>query len=216
MGTHLISRLTMKTLVTLMLTLMLTVSAIHIIPHAYPHFHQCDPEWASDPMGPLSECSACGCTPAAVCQQGCAMSCVSMALAGRGFSLPPTFGSLPITPGSMNTWLRSGSPPGYVCAGGDCNNLVLARPNELSTPSVGKISFVSEAEKPAYTVLKQWIRDERVVIAHVRDRTHFVLLVGWDTANPTPAFLVNDPGFNSTSYTYDDIADVILYDITSA
>jgi hypothetical protein len=48
-----------------------------ITPVTYPFYLQCDPKWGTQLMG----------GNATICQQGCAMSCVSMALAGKGISL---------------------------------------------------------------------------------------------------------------------------------
>eukprot|EP01090_Pellita_catalonica_P007259 TRINITY_DN17868_c0_g1_i1.p1 TRINITY_DN17868_c0_g1~~TRINITY_DN17868_c0_g1_i1.p1 ORF type:complete len:164 (+),score=13.45 TRINITY_DN17868_c0_g1_i1:47-493(+) len=136
-----------------------------------------------------------------VCAQGCAMSSLAMALNGRGFKMPG--GSLP-NPGTLNHWLRYNH--GYVCIAGDCDNLVLDSPHRINPA----IHFISEAEKPAIDTLRWWvIKQNPIVIAHVHDRSHFVLLTGVYTNNST--FYVNDPFYPTHQYTYDDIADVITY-----
>jgi hypothetical protein len=48
-----------------------------VIPTHYPLYTQCDVKWAKDPMG----------GGATICQEGCAMSCVSMILAGKNLSI---------------------------------------------------------------------------------------------------------------------------------
>lgn len=52
--------------------------------------------------------------------------------------------------------------------------------------------FTSEHEKPSLNDLQVWVAKGRVCIAHVRDKTHFVLLTGWRSG--TSLFTVNDPG----------------------
>ena len=45
----------------------------------YPHYLQCDPSWAKDPMGPDGK---------DICRFGCARSCVAMGLAAHNISIP--------------------------------------------------------------------------------------------------------------------------------
>jgi len=158
-------------------------------------------------MGIQSVCDGCGCKPSTVCEEGCAMSCVSMALAGHGV----TVNTQGANPGNLNAWLRSTS--GYLCLGGDCNNLVLNAPNMLSDNGIN-VTFISEDEKPDLQSLQQMVMDDVVCIAHVRNKTHFVLLTGWNTTTPT-SFTVNDPGFPEVSYDYSEMADIILYTMKS-
>mgnify|MGYP001041095118 CR=1 FL=1 len=49
-----------------------------------------------------------------------------------------------------------------------------------------------------------------IAIAHVRNKTHFVLLTGVDSQYPD-RFYVNDPFYSVTYYSYNDIADIITY-----
>jgi len=126
-----------------------------------------------------------------------------MSLAGHGIALQ---GKLP-TPGSLNKWLQS--TDGYECLDGDCCNLILDAPANIAPT---RIRSLGEPLVPFYHTLERLVLDGLIVIAHVRDRHHFVLLTGIDHQNPE-AFLVNDPGYNQTSYFYKDIHDVILYDM---
>jgi len=171
-----------------------------IIPKNYPLFTQCDPLWGANFMGGDSY------PVDTVCQQGCAMSSVSMALNGKGYFLDSF---LPIYPGTMNAWLRYDN--GYVCMDGDCNNLVLDSPNRLSP---GNITYISEDEKPSLEVVKSYILNQNPIsVAHVRNDTHFVLLVGFDSVNET-TFYVNDPYYPVISYDFSEISDIILYNMT--
>ena len=85
-----------------LLPLSLLVMSASAAPPAFPLFKQCDPVWASDEMG----------TPgpgerATVCKEGCAMSCVAMAMAGYGLAIPPLVPGVGpgtnVTPGTLNS-----------------------------------------------------------------------------------------------------------------
>jgi hypothetical protein len=131
------------------------------------------------------------------------MTSVSMVLAGLNATTPA--GQV-VTPGTLNQFLEDHN--GYTCIDGDCNNLVLAAPDQL-TP---RLKLVGEMEKPSLKDMQAQVASgTRAFIAHVRDRSHFVLVTGWDAAQS--AFTVNDPFYPSTTYTYDDIADVIIYEL---
>jgi hypothetical protein len=168
------------------------------IPFRYPLFMQCDPRWGQDLMGGTNP------THDTICIQGCAMSSVSMALNGKGYTINGT----EINPGTLNKWLRAHH--GYHCISGNCNNLVLDAPNGISPDH---IKFISEEEKPTVEVIKGWItRTNPVAIAHIQRLRHFVLVIGFDRDNRT-AFYVNDPFYHTNIYDYSDISDIITYQI---
>ena len=53
----------------------------------------------------------------------------------------------------------------------------------------------------------------RPVIANVMKGAHFVLVTGWDSANEDTLY-VNDPGFNTQTYSYkDDVVGWRLFDM---
>jgi len=56
------------------------------------------------------------------------------------------------------------------------------------------------------------MKEGLILLAHVRKQSHFVLITGLDPKDPQN-FLVNDPGFNRTSYAYSEMHDIIIYDI---
>lgn len=148
----------------------------------YPLFRQCDPAWGSNEMGVNGPGER-----ATICKEGCAMSSLSMALAGLGVSVE----GKPANPGTVNAWLETHN--GYTCAAGDCNNLVLSAPQRL-TPV---LKLVGEIEKPPVEEIRANLTAQaQVFIAHVHDRTHFVLLTGW--SEEAQAFTVNDPFYNTT------------------
>eukprot|EP01092_Planopodium_desertum_P010348 TRINITY_DN4582_c0_g1_i2.p1 TRINITY_DN4582_c0_g1~~TRINITY_DN4582_c0_g1_i2.p1 ORF type:complete len:113 (-),score=18.45 TRINITY_DN4582_c0_g1_i2:233-571(-) len=95
-----------------------------------------------------------------VCDQGCAMSSLSMALNGKGYNISGQTSN----PGALNAWLKQNG--GYTCIDGDCNNLVLASPQKLGSP--GQIVFLSEAQKPdPVTMSKYVLQQNPIMLAHV-------------------------------------------------
>ena len=110
----------------------------------------------------------------------------------------------------MNRWLEA--THNYECAGGDCNNLVLAAPGAGHLPG-SALEFISEAPKPAASQMAADLAAGTVVyIAHVRKNSHFVLLT--QAADKTAKrFRANDPYFNEKSYAYTDMSDVITYKV---
>ena len=126
------------------------------------------------------------------------MSCLSMYLAYHKLTAVSS-------PGALNQWLRA-QAHGYVCDGGDCNNLNLTAVEELN------VKFMGEVEKPSYAQLQLDVAQGIACIAHVRNRSHFVLLTGWNSnSQQVEEFTVNDPGFPQLTYKYDEIADVLQY-----
>jgi len=166
------------------------------IPELYPFYLQCDPLWGNDLMGGSQR------PVDTLCQQGCAVTSLTMALAKRGERLD----GAPLDPGTFNQWLHTHD--GYLDIGGDPNNLNLTAPEQLN-PSA--IRFISEKEKPDIRTMQAWIRGgQPEIIAHVRDNSHFVLVIGFDRQVDT-IFYVNDPFYNTTTYNYSDMSDLILY-----
>jgi hypothetical protein len=58
--------------------------------------------------------------------------------------------------------------------------------------------------------LAKIVRSGLIVIAHVQNQHHFVLVTGFQEPNK---FLVNDPFYPKTSYTIEEIHDFLFYDI---
>lgn len=147
------------------------------------------------------------------------MSCVSMALNGLGVVLPS---GDDVNPGSLNKWLAGndgyGAPRASpasrvrvsrpdqrplrgarvcvcaraVCAGGDCNNLRLAAPDNL-TDTKGNVALRLVGEVPPPSADAIAVRLEAgtgIFVAHVRDQSHFVLLVERQGGT---TFRVHDP-----------------------
>ena len=81
----------------LLLLLLLILFFFFLLKNRYPLFKQCDAQWANDEMGISGNGER-----ATVCREGCAMSCVAMALAGHKLYV----NNSDATPGSLNTWLK--------------------------------------------------------------------------------------------------------------
>jgi hypothetical protein len=165
--------------------------------YSFPAYKQCDPRWGNDTMGIKGDGWR-----STICGEGCAMTSTAMALAGLGVRIH----NEPITPQSFNEWLIANQ--GYVCIAHDCDNLKLTAPEELSPV----MSLIGEAEKPSFREISADIANGRIVhVAHVRNNTHFVLLVG--AVAGEQAFHVHDPFFNSSVYPYENITDIIRFKI---
>lgn len=141
-----------------------------------------------------------------ICGQGCAMSSVSMALAGYGVQIN---GAVP-TPQSLNNWLRKNN--GYHCMDNDCCNLVLDAPTWIAPNQVRCLGESDQA--PFLPTLRKMAEAGIVVLLHVPNPGphHFVLMTGLVPGNET-AFAVNDPYYTKFQYDYTEIHDVLVYDM---
>eukprot|EP01096_Ripella_sp_DP13-Kostka_P003143 TRINITY_DN14533_c0_g1_i1.p1 TRINITY_DN14533_c0_g1~~TRINITY_DN14533_c0_g1_i1.p1 ORF type:complete len:217 (+),score=66.94 TRINITY_DN14533_c0_g1_i1:73-651(+) len=167
----------------------------NVIPKQYPLFLQCDPQWGADVI--VSE---------TVCQVGCLMSSISMALNGQGLTIPEGGqNNSTANPGTLNSWLLQNH--GYT-QGNDLREKVV----QLIDPK--RIHYVGAFIPQTALVTKQivsWLNDRSYgVIANVLNGSHFVLVTGYESENEEK-FLVNDPYFNTTSYMYHDIVGWRVY-----
>lgn len=132
---------------------------------------------------------------------GCAMTSISMALRGYGYKVSGR-GS---DPGTLNQWLVNNY--GYECAGGDCNNLVLQQVCKLNSTILYKGELATSALGLSGAL--QLMKEGNVLIAHVRNRTHFVLVDGYDDVKKE--FTVLDPYYDTQVYSFTSISDFIVY-----
>jgi len=166
-----------------------------VIPLYYPLYKQCDPRWGNDTMVNVS-----------ICAVGCLMSSTSMAIAGKKILIA----SIPSNPGVLNSWLRNNG--GYD----DDNDLEEGAvpkiaPDLISWPADG---MHTKNDLPI-SAIKQYLIYGRPVIANVMHGGHFVLVVGRDAENDDTLY-VNDPGFNTTTYSYSkDVVGWRLYEMRS-
>lgn len=165
-------------------------------PLKYVLYKQCDPRWGNDEMGAVGDGER-----NTICHEGCAMSCVTMVMATLGAK---TSDDKPLNPGTFNKWLIENN--GYLCAGGDCNNLNLTAPDRR----FDKLHFIAEEEKGSFEDISKGLAEGKTAyIAHVCNKGHFVLLTG--PAPDRKSFYVNDPYYSQYTYPYANISDIITY-----
>lgn len=129
------------------------------------------------------------------------MTSLSMALSGYGYKVSGR-GS---DPGTLNQWLVNNY--GYECAGGDCNNLVLQQVHKLNSTIFYKGELATSTLGLGGTL--HLMKEGNVLIAHVRNRTHFVLVDDYDDVKKE--FRVLDPFYATPFYNFSNISDVIVY-----
>jgi hypothetical protein len=137
-----------------------------------------------DPAWANSQLGTCSQT---ICQAGCAMSSVAMILRTRGVNT---------NPGVFNNWLRSDG--GYASG---CE-LVWGAADKF-----GKTSFQG-IENPSFATTCSGINAGHGIVGNVRGGTHWVLLTGCDGGS---TFYVNDPGFDQSTYPFDQVLRMAVY-----
>jgi hypothetical protein len=115
-----------------------------------------------------------------ICSSGCLMSSASMALTAIGQSY---------NPGSLNAWLNGHG--GYV----QQDLFVWASINSLGVKFAGFVTRSSIASN---------LNAGNIVILNVHNGGHWVLATSMINSNTVA---VNDPGYSTTSYTFDQIVD---------
>eukprot|EP01094_Clydonella_sp_ATCC50884_P020043 TRINITY_DN4062_c0_g1_i1.p1 TRINITY_DN4062_c0_g1~~TRINITY_DN4062_c0_g1_i1.p1 ORF type:complete len:202 (+),score=68.54 TRINITY_DN4062_c0_g1_i1:87-692(+) len=169
-----------------------------IIPFKYPLYLQCDPKWGNDTM-----------VSTTICSVGCLMSSVSMALYGHNIPIPTNGSHVDANPGTLNTWLQQHS--GYDSS----NDLIESVVPEIAPRALRWVGMYIPQTTLTTSALKTWVEiDTRVVIANVRNGTHFVLVTGFDSTDKN-RFYVNDPYFAVNSYEYADIVGWRIFDMFS-
>jgi len=138
---------------------------------------QCDSEWGNNKLGTCS---------LTVCQAGCAMSCVAMALSTKGYD---------INPGTLNSWLD-----GHAGYESGCD-IVWAAVNSF------KVMTFQAMENANYATICAGAAAGHAIIINVRGGTHWVLVTGCSGGN----YLVNDPYFNVNSYSPSDVLIEAVY-----
>eukprot|EP01111_Echinosteliopsis_oligospora_P006974 TRINITY_DN21480_c0_g1_i1.p1 TRINITY_DN21480_c0_g1~~TRINITY_DN21480_c0_g1_i1.p1 ORF type:complete len:197 (-),score=40.17 TRINITY_DN21480_c0_g1_i1:72-662(-) len=166
------------------------------VPVTYPLFKQCNTSWGSINIGTSKNTT--------ICQVGCLMSSVSMALNGKGITINGDIAD----PETLNTWLVANN--GYS----DTDMLqesVVAGIDEHLIQWVGA-AYNNTAFSPSD--IKQMLNDQTtIVILNVLQGHHFVLTVGYDDGETN--FYVNDPGFETLFYTYSDIVGYRIFKMAS-
>eukprot|EP01119_Soliformovum_irregulare_P002135 TRINITY_DN1223_c0_g1_i1.p1 TRINITY_DN1223_c0_g1~~TRINITY_DN1223_c0_g1_i1.p1 ORF type:complete len:251 (-),score=40.17 TRINITY_DN1223_c0_g1_i1:101-853(-) len=154
-----------------------------ITPFHYPLFKQCNSSWGNDIMQTTT-----------ICEVGCLMSSVSMALNGKKIAIDQQAAD----PATLNKWLIKNG--GYG-GGNDLEEDVVPKINPARVQWIGPYI---PTNKLSPNEIKGMLKNETtIVIANVLHGHHFVLVTGHDSGNSN--FYVNDPGFDTEFYTYDTI-----------
>jgi len=147
-----------------------------------PMLKQCDSRWGSTRLGTSSK---------TICQSGCAISSVAMALNSRGAN---------VNPATFNDWLIHNS--GYV----NGNLLAWGAVNKFGRMTL--MNYYRGAGSLSVANLKSFVNQGYPVIVNVRSGGHWVLVVGNTSGND---FLVNDPGFSVNSYPFSAMSNFVVY-----
>lgn len=170
------------------------------IPFQYPLFKQCDPRWGKHLM-----------VTKTICQVGCLMSSISMALNGHHLMIQQKVSD----PDTLNSWLKVNG--GYDKSNDLFESVVpKISPHKIQykgkkiglTPDHIKEYLKTKTTSPSKSILFSFLIF-LVVIANVDNGGHFVLVVGYDAGQKN--FYVNDPGFNRDHYTFDQIVGWRLF-----
>ena len=151
----------------------------------YPVYKQCNSSWGPTIMGGDND---------TICEVGCLMSSISMALAGTGIEVDNQTAS----PATVNRWLQQNS--GYVPG----SSALMESKIPLISP--GRITWSSSGMHLSNNIPFEKIQElidskvPSIVIANVMHGHHFVLVVGYRHDGDT--LVVNDPGFNRNTYSY--------------
>lgn len=149
----------------------------------WPLFKQCGESWSGDTMGSNGD---------TICQVGCLMSSISMALNAHNVSIA----GRAATPGTLNAWLRANG--GYVPGSSALYDAVV----DKISPTRVRFTGIHKGHAFSLGQIDQTLNDpSKVVIANVMSGQHFVLVTGVDKERNE--LFVNDPGFSRWSYPYD-------------
>ena len=141
-------------------------------------YKQCDSAWKDTKIADKT-----------ICQVGCLMSSVSMALHSRGKSIDGKASN----PGTLNAWLKT--------HGGYSGNLFV-------WGSVSPLGLRFSTHTTSHADIRNCLCDSGCeVILNVNSGGHYVLATGYDGSGYT----VNDPGFSKTRYTTGEIYRASLF-----
>ncbi|CAI2375575.1 unnamed protein product [Moneuplotes crassus] len=142
-----------------------------------PLYKQCNSEWGSNYMGSKT-----------VCQVGCLMSSMSMALAGLG----KTINGQTVNPGNFNQWLRDHH--GYS------GNLFVWGAAE----SPFSLKYQGQKEGGSHAV-----DSKHITILNVHNGGHWVLAV----SSTGSSYQVLDPGYQTSTYKNSEVVRAATYQI---
>ena len=151
---------------------------------------------------------------ATVCLEGCAMSDVSMALAGLNLTIPDPYNAnsmITANPGTLNNWLKANQ--GYICLDGDCNNLILWIIDNLTNNHLQVRNGTALTNPSLFDIRRGLDAQDAIYIAHNPSISHFVLFTQPSFGWLDETFYVHDPGFNATIYNFNETGGYLIYNI---
>jgi len=135
-----------------------------------------------------------------ICEVGCLMSSVAMALNGKGIAVNNTASN----PAVFNSWLVNNH--GYV----DSDLLDESVVPNINTARISYSGAMFNNTALSPSAIKSLVSNMKsVVIINVLQGRHFVLVVGYDDTDIN--FYVNDPYFATASYLYSDIVGYRIF-----
>eukprot|EP01084_Bolivina_argentea_P314154 544127_1 len=129
-----------------------------------------------------------------------------MAMSGLGFNI----NTKPSDPDTFNTWLRNDE--GYCCINNNCNNLVLWKPDNLTSNHLQVTNPTDFTYPSMYDIRRGLDAMDTIFLAHNPSLFHFVLAT--NASWSSDEFSVIDPNFNTTMYTFNETGgEFIVYNI---
>eukprot|EP01104_Vermistella_antarctica_P018493 TRINITY_DN6877_c0_g1_i3.p1 TRINITY_DN6877_c0_g1~~TRINITY_DN6877_c0_g1_i3.p1 ORF type:complete len:332 (-),score=49.17 TRINITY_DN6877_c0_g1_i3:14-1009(-) len=166
------------------------------VPLNYNIYRQCNSSWANDLIYNQT-----------VCEVGCLMSSISMALNGHQIQTSAFEES---NPGSLNAWLRANH--GYNLDNELIEDVIVS----LSPDHITYVgAYRNTTEFTRNDIVRMLQSQTQVVIANVMHGEHFVLVVGFHPAHPDMLF-VNDPGFHKYMYWWENVVGWRIFNMTFA
>eukprot|EP01139_Manchomonas_bermudensis_P019101 Amastigsp_a676378_152.p2 type:complete len:182 gc:universal Amastigsp_a676378_152:1172-627(-) len=172
----------------LVLAVAALAAAHNVVPcFDWPLLMQCNPSWGSIRLGTS--------TSETICTAGCALTSTTMALRHAN----ATISGKPVDPAVINEYL--------VAHGGyeDTDLIVWSAVNPISS-----LKFASSADSMALSTLISHIKACHPVVIQVNQGTHFVLAIGYDSADQS-TIVVNDPYFNTDTYAFSGISQFVVF-----
>ena len=130
-----------------------------------------------------------GTSSSTICKAGCLMSSVAMVISDCGRSI----GGASATPKTLNTFLKNNG--GYASG-----NLFVW--GAVSSFGLSHVGFATTASS-----IQSYFKQGKAVILNVNNGGHWVLMTGISGSS----YLVNDPGFARTSYSFGEVVDAGIY-----
>ncbi|GAM23579.1 hypothetical protein SAMD00019534_067540, partial [Acytostelium subglobosum LB1] len=182
------STMMIKIIIAITLLVALSNAAGPVVPFAYPLYKQCDPRWGNDIIETTT-----------VCDVGCLMSSISMAIAGHGIEIDGQSSN----PGTLNSWLKSNG--GYTSG----NDLIESVVPGISSDIKWDGPLLNGTALSMDDIKNLLNKKDMIVILNVDNGGHFVLATGYDSGDTK--IYVNDPGFSRLYYEYNTVVGYRLF-----